>query len=90
VYVRRYQYKNEKIRKLQYTCKLLSIFEQHQHQIFHGQCLEKTFKNDEYHYKIYLYDIDVVYSYISKDMLTKEYYDFKLILLNDEVYLKRN
>jgi len=81
--------KMKKIRKLQYTCKLLSIFEQHQHQIFHGQCLEKTFKNDEYHYKIYLYDIDVVYSYMSKDMLTKEYYDFKLILLNDEVYLKR-
>jgi hypothetical protein len=75
------------IRKLQYKCTLLSIFEKEQHRVFFGLVFDKTVQ-DENHYQVYLPDINVLYRYSTYDLLGASAY-FKLIVLTDEAYLSR-
>lgn len=79
------------IRKLQSKCKLISIFEQHQHKVFKGYLFDKTQRFDnKYHYNVYLPELDIFSSLSLHDNL--EEYDeqlFKLFMFKDEAQLKK-
>ena len=79
------------IRKLQSKCKLISIFEKEQHQIFSGFVFDKIKRHDnKFHYNVYLPVLNIFssFSYI-EDLEDYTEQPFKLFMFKDEALLTK-
>lgn len=75
------------IRKVQYKCKLISLFEQNKNEIFKGYTFDKIQRSDKkFHYNVYLPDLNIFTSMTIQENL-KEYeeHSFKLYMLENSI-----
>ena len=78
------------IRKTQSKCKLLSLFDKENHNIYKGQVFDKIKYNEiKYKYQVFISDINVYSTIITEDELFENNeYEFKIYIFHHESQLK--
>jgi hypothetical protein len=78
------------IRKTQSKCKLLSIFDKENHNIYKGQIFDKMkYKELKFKYQVFINELNIYSSVISEiELFENNLYEFKIFIFHDESQLK--
>uniref|UniRef100_A0A6C0JIX5 RNB domain-containing protein n=1 Tax=viral metagenome TaxID=1070528 RepID=A0A6C0JIX5_9ZZZZ len=78
------------IRKTQSKCKLLSLFDKENHNVYKGQVFDKMKYNEiKYKYQVFISDINVYTTIVTEnELFENNEYEFKIFIFHDESQLK--